>query len=668
MSGVLGRDDQPAREDAGRNHPSAPPFTAVLSKWLIISVLVAACSCFAVSWVAHAVVDDLVNLLAAWIMQIPIVVGAASVHWMGLVLAGCMNIRMMRAFQLCWGALVIFAFLLVYAGSHRLRADVGVFLSPDILGVVLSNLRQVLPDMVKGYGVDILLLGAISTGLALWCMGTAKVKRLSLIGVVLLPVALLVLPVSLAVTFAYAEEERGNQAGYQYLPTTSLGWSVARNALGRGGLSFQEATTLDLVEAKPLNAFVEAHPLRDRPPVFVIILESVPWDRFGFLGSGGKDVTPQIDVFSEDCVVFPRTYATANHSNYAQTSIHSSQYPMRSEALDSFEAIDYPTTLLSDVLGGYGYRTGFFSAQNEDWQGMKNFIFANSGFDRFFHSKSVTDVELVEAKLEDSVVVDGVLEFLASGDGVSPDFIYVNLQNTHFPYAPQEGADQVFEPCSVDGFEFNFFRYDQRFNEHVENRFDNALRNVDRQVGRLLDALKEAGIYDESLIAISSDHGEAFYGAGYPTHGTTLYDDQIRVATMFKLPGAKGRRVRDDIVSGVDLAPSVLEGLGLPNHPNFQGQQVLEAPREGPVFLLSHGVRPMSGLVSNGWKLVVPKQQRPILTRVGLQNDEAENLAQQFPDVVNEMKFKLDRYEGRQKSYYLGLSSRKRSSHYPPKH
>ena len=93
-----------------------------------------------------------------------------------------------------------------------------------------------------------------------------------------------------------------------------------------------------------------------RPPIFLIMLESISSDHVGFNGYP-RNVTPNLDALAKDSLIYSNAYAPSNTSNYAQTSISSSQYARRRRQLDMFNKIDYPKTLLFDVLGHYGYET-----------------------------------------------------------------------------------------------------------------------------------------------------------------------------------------------------------------------------------------------------------------------------------------------------------------------
>jgi len=109
--------------------------------------------------------------------------------------------------------------------------------------------------------------------------------------------------------------------------------------------------------------------------------------------------------------------------------------------------------------------------------------------------------------------------------------------------------------------------------EHLKTLYDGEIAYVDRELGRLLDWLRVQGLYQDSLIIVTSDHGEAFYEHGYWQHSETLYEEMTRVPLIVKLPGNSGHRGVETPVSHVDIFATILEAAGLPPPPS-QGRSL----------------------------------------------------------------------------------------------
>lgn len=406
-----------------------------------------------------------------------------------------------------------------------------------------------------------------------------------------------------------------------------------------------------------------------RPNVFILVLEAISSDHTGFNGYFRKDITPHIDALAKDSLTFINAYAPSNHSNYAQTGIHASQYARRQAYLDMFFSVDYPKTLLFDILAHYGYETAFISSQNERWGGMHRFIFAQGAqIDYFFHSPDELGKNIkASMKLDDAFTRSVAERYIDQRKEDRPLFLYMNLQKTHFPYTLPEGAMQYYSPTKVD-FQWSFFGYPRDKVDVVRNRYDNALRYVDEQVGRFVAFLKSRGMYDDAIIILAPDHGEAFYKKGYPTHGSSLFDDQVKTFLMVKMPQNTLTGIRKDAVSLIDINPTVLELLGLGNHNNFQGEQVIRGnPENRYIFMTAQGVIPVEGVVQYPWKYIIAKVVGiKRLVNVEIDPSEQKDFSDAYPDKRMELEGALGTYVISQMKYYC--SSPLKSTCYPPKY
>lgn len=130
---------------------------------------------------------------------------------------------------------------------------------------------------------------------------------------------------------------------------------------------------------------------------------------------------------------------------------------------------------------------------------------------------------------------------------------------------------------------------------------------VDKQLQRLLDAIEQQGLADSTVVIVQADHGEAFGEHGSRTHGTTLYDEVLRVPLMFKIPGVAPRRVTTPVTT-MDLGPTILETFGLAVPASFMGQSLVPVLKGEPARL----TRPIAAenrlqramVLPNGLKLI----------------------------------------------------------------
>jgi hypothetical protein len=169
---------------------------------------------------------------------------------------------------------------------------------------------------------------------------------------------------------------------------------------------------------------------------------------------------------------------------------------------------------------------------------------------------------------DDAKLVDRFLEVLPALSG-QPWFAYVHAMGPHAPYDPPGGFETRFQPEEYAGTATDIAR------QKAIDLYDAEIAYTDAQFGRVVATLKRLDMYDNTAIIVLADHGEEFWEHGGTDHGKTLYEEQLRVPLVWKLPGGshKGAR-RDALVEMVDIAPTILEMVGAPLEPRFQGRSI----------------------------------------------------------------------------------------------
>lgn len=370
-----------------------------------------------------------------------------------------------------------------------------------------------------------------------------------------------------------------------------------------------------------------------RPNVILVMLESVGTTHLGHRGYA-RDVTPNLDRLAEGSRRFTHAWSTATHSNYAQMAILSSLFPRRGSSLDMYQRLDYPRYLLHDLLHDVGYRAASISSQDETWQGMDRFQETGTPryqFDALDHEGPHLDTG-TERIVPDELTVERAISWIDDARG-KPFALYVNLQSTHWPYPIPAEAPRPFLPDTTSRRE-SYGGYSRDDLEPITNRYDNALAYVDAQVGELVEALEERGIIDDTMIVVTSDHGELFLEHGLVTHGRSLHEGEARVPLLVHWRNEIAPGDDDRPVSTLDVLPTVVDALGLPPFPGHQGESLLAADlpptrRQRAVFLNIQGWRHAEGVVCWPWKLVV---EGPRTRLFDLARDPGETLDRSSED------------------------------------
>jgi arylsulfatase A-like enzyme/Tfp pilus assembly protein PilF len=292
------------------------------------------------------------------------------------------------------------------------------------------------------------------------------------------------------------------------------------------------------------------------PNVILITLDTTRADRMGFLGSK-RGLTPNLDAVAQQGVVFTRTYSHVPLTTASHTTILTGTYPQFNHVNDFGVPLSDKLPYLPDILHHHGYQTGAFVASLV----LDPLDGTAPGFDRGFdvydagfrlRRHGADRYQTVERRAE--VVVSHALGWLSHVPN-GPFFLWVHLYDAHDPYDPP--------PPFKD--------------RYASQPYDGEIAYADSCVGRLLDALRKHGLYDETLIAVMADHGESLGAHGENTHGVFLYDETLHVPLLIKLPLNRGAGRRIETRAGlVDVAPTVLSATGIAPPSEMQGQALLE--------------------------------------------------------------------------------------------
>ncbi len=558
------------------------------------------------------------------------------------------------------------------ASSLKFRTT-GVHLKVSDLWFAWTNFRQIVEEAQVAEAVVLLglPLAAVALGIAVLVLlrrGRARAAATAAPGARPAALAAAGAGALLALLFAASPAVRTFTTGFvpetYWLARSARGFSPP--AAARAGAAASGERGPAIAEYRPGAASAPgAKPIN----VVLVMLESVPWARSGLAPGGRPGVVPHLERLAAESVVFTRPYAVSTHSDYAQMAILSSLYPRKYNRHDYYGSIEYPRTLLWDALEPAGYATSLFSCQNERWGNMLAFL-DTPGLDVLRHSPSWPRAPHkgrgVESKVYEETPVREWMRWREER-GEEPYFTYLNFQSNHFPYEVPAGAPRPFAPFALD-FPASFLQYPIDKVPVMLNRFDNALAYADRWLGEIVGFLEARGEWERTALVVVSDHGEAFYEHAQPTHGTSLYEEQVRSLLVLRLPGVEPRVVEEP-VSLVDLAPTLLAYLGLPPHGNFQGRgDILEPGYSAagrPLFFTIQGLTFEDGLLLDGWKYVVNWDRRERrLFDLASDPGETSELLEARPEKAAELDGALRDLLGRQLAYYAERGWR--AGYYPP--
>jgi arylsulfatase A-like enzyme len=428
--------------------------------------------------------------------------------------------------------------------------------------------------------------------------------------------------------------------------------TVTPRAFARTSAAAFGAVVLGAVLVRPTTA---APAPGRRPNVVLVTVCSLRADRVGAYGYR-HPTTPSLDALARDGVLFEQAVSPAGWTRPAVMSLLTGVLPAehRIETRDPERTLPKDVPTLAERLRARGYRTGGFVSSLD----LPPRIGCARGFDVYQGMRTLTPdgielfsigprgVEPRAAPPGDRLAAIEELDARAADwaalDDGAPFFLWLMDFGLHVDN-PRTRA--TIHPASSECLA----AFDDRWStssmaaeiaglpvqvEATGIFYDASLLCTDARIGRLLDRLRAAGLYDDTLVVFSADHGEGLFSHEF-SHVGAPYDELVRVPLIVKLPGgaAAGRRVAEQ-VRLVDVVPTVLQEAGLPAPERIDGRPLrgfwtgrpeardaciaTDFPETGHRAVRTH----------DGWKLMVNRMTGfEAVFRWDRDPDEAENLA-----------------------------------------
>ncbi len=380
-------------------------------------------------------------------------------------------------------------------------------------------------------------------------------------------------------------------------------WRALRGADARRGLFTRPiaAAILVLVVAGLATAatrMVTPPPAPQAPPrtaaapgvpnMILLMVDTLRADHLSVYGYTANK-TPRIDALAGDSVRCAKGFSQASWTRPSVATIFTGLYPSSHGAIHKSDVLPDRVETVAEGLSKVGYYTVGFP-NNINVTAAFNF---NQGFaefhylapDLFFWADEpaaqltlYNGLRLVRERFfarkvnvynyyqpAEVVTAKGIewLDTPAAKQG--PFFLYLHYMDPHDPYFVHpyngEGYARVANPNPPPDVA-----------DKYRALYDGEITYLDGEIGRLVDDLKRRGLYDNTVIVLTADHGEEFHEHGGWWHGTTLYDEQIHIPLIIK-PGTagKGGRVIDDLCMSLDIAPTLLRSAGAAPPPVMQG-------------------------------------------------------------------------------------------------
>jgi arylsulfatase A-like enzyme len=398
--------------------------------------------------------------------------------------------------------------------------------------------------------------------------------------------------------------------------------------------------------------------------VVLVVIDTLRPDHLNHYGYG-RPTAVGFDAFAADATRFAEAFSPSSWTAPSAASLHTGLLPRRHH-LDEYGAgLNAEVVTLAETLQAAGWHTVGHSF-NHHVSRKTGFAQGFVDFDDFLGgSQAYPDV---------SVMAERVARWLDAAPP-TPFLLYLHPMNTHGPYRvpPKDAAALLGHAPSG---EFTYYGALMRdivkggrvvrrsevtpaYLQSLRDKYDTAIRYTTDQLGRVFAMLREAGLYDQSLIIVTADHGEELFDHGGFSHGYSLHRELLHVPLYVKLPGQREASAVRARVSLVDVVPTVLDVLGLPRpaaadgvslRPLLPGAAPAAAPWPDRALLheVDWGGRCVArAIVSGAHKLIEldsnyeGRRDEVLLFDVERDPGERTNLAEARPDVVGRLRGEL---------------------------
>jgi arylsulfatase A-like enzyme len=570
------------------------------------------------AWLAFGVLDVIVVAAIPWLTQPRHLYAASDWRFAAALLAALSIMGAVCGLAIAalfpkWSsgdvqAASVAGFLAVYAllaaNDRAVRpAMVGLVLAVALAGVVLLSLRGI--RIAQPYRNPwVVACSLLLTPMVVWdyvargsAIRTAAALALCLLGIYLLGAA----------------ARRISAVRYPLAITAGLSLAVvALNAVA---------------QQLPLRQQVAQGPAdKTRPNVVLIVMDTVRADHLSVYGYE-RDTTPTLKQFGGGAVVYRNGVSAGDMTLSTHASLFTGLYAVRHGAhRDRGGVMGSPLrqshSTLAEMLAQHGYETAavvanaaYLSSAFGLSQGFAHYdqrlpVFPLARVQQLYSVRSLVRKALMRfaqpadydrvvrrAGEINETVFSQLGRLQATG---RPFFLFVNYMDAHALYLPPPPFDRKFGAPDARFTREDYYRLAERVRrgaklsdqrrDQLISQYDGGIAYLDSELARLFDRLKSMGLYENTLIAVTSDHGEAFGEHNVMEHGVSTHSDQVHVPWIVRYPGGAASQVKQsEDASSVDLLPTVLDVAGYDTPAHVEGVSLRKAaatPR--PVFAESY--------------------------------------------------------------------------------
>jgi len=326
-----------------------------------------------------------------------------------------------------------------------------------------------------------------------------------------------------------------------------------------------------------------------RPNLILVTIESLRPDHVGCYGGRSRTrpevaLTPALDALAAEGRRYTDAHAVTSWTLTSHASLFTGLYPATHVTVAPRDKLGDDFVTVAEALRAAGYQTaGVISGPY-----LRRPYGLDQGFDVWVDDIASLRTSAAHDDVTNPRVEAALGAFLDEDrDPERPFFLFAYLWDPHYDYLPPPPYDTMFvspecEPIDLTGYGTNPI-FTAGISDaqlaHVLSQYAGEIRATDDMLGRLFAKVRAAGLWDDTAIVVTADHGEEFFEHGKVGHKNTVYDESVHVPLIVKFPGGDPAGVDERLVSLVDLYPTLLDLAGVAPPAPHHGRSLLAAPQ-----------------------------------------------------------------------------------------
>ncbi len=388
--------------------------------------------------------------------------------------------------------------------------------------------------------------------------------------------------------------------------------------------------------------------------IILITVDALRRDALGAFNSQ-SGLTPRLDEFAKDCILFENAFTPSPWTVPSFVSMLTGTFASEHGVNEYTAPLPDGSRSIAEYLRDAGYATAAVGHQPQLLRMGKGFDHFDFWPRRLPFNGHTTGGKLLWRlflhAMSTPELTDRAIAWTNS-HAAQEFFLWIHYLDPHGPWTPPERLltdDPMRDSMGTAFLETTSAVRAGRAVRSLEERrwvralYDAEVRYVDENIGRFMDALRQADLYDDSLIIVTNDHGEEFWDHDGFAHGHTLYNELVTAPLLVKLPGASKAGSASQVVTTCALLPTVLDLCGIAyspdafSAPSFAPLLTGSGPyEERPVRIgATEYFAPREAVVFDNLKLILQKKDG-LTWLFDLSSDptESESVAELRPEAV----------------------------------